>query len=129
VADIGPTVAAEIGGFFESDENQAVIDSLLAYVDPQEADVVDGSALAGLTVVFTGSLERFTRDEASALVERHGGSATGSVSGNTDYLVAGSNPGRTKRAAAEDEDVPELSEAEFLALLEERGVDLTSSPP
>jgi DNA ligase (NAD+) len=122
VEDVGPAVAAEIRGFFRSEENRAVIDSLLAYVDPQEAATVAGSALAGLTVVFTGSLERFTREEARTLVERHGGSATGSVSGNTDYLVTGSNPGRTKRADAEDEGVPELSETEFLAVLEERGV-------
>jgi DNA ligase (NAD+) len=123
VEDIGPTVAAEIRGFFESEENRAVIESLLEHVDPQEAEVVEGSALAGLTVVFTGSLERFTREEARTLVERHGGSATGSVSSNTDYLVVGSNPGRTKRTDAEDEGVPELSEAEFLTRLEERGVD------
>jgi DNA ligase (NAD+) len=55
-------------------------------------------------------------------VEQHGGSATSSVSGNTDYLVVGENPGTTKREDADAEDVAQIDESEFLDLLEERGV-------
>jgi DNA ligase (NAD+) len=122
VEDVGPAVAAEIRGFFESEQNRDAIDALLQHVTPQEAE--SGSdELAGLTVVFTGSLDRFTRSEAQDLVEQHSGTAAGSVSGNTDYLVAGENPGATKQAAAEEEGVPVVSEAEFLELLEERGID------
>ncbi len=123
VADIGPTVAAEIRGFFESDRNQEAIDRLLESVDPQEAETA-GEALAGITFVFTGALDAFTRDDAEQLVERHGGSATGSVSSNTDYLVVGDNPGQTKQNDASEHGVPTLAEAAFLDLLDERGVDV-----
>jgi len=73
--------------------------------------------------VFTGSLDDFTRSEAQELVERHGGSATSSVSGNTDYLVIGDNPGQNKRDAADDEGVPTLEEGEFVDLLDESGIE------
>jgi DNA ligase (NAD+) len=126
VEDIGPTVAAEIRDFFDSERNAAVIDGLLEHVDPRPADTGDGEALAGETFVFTGALERFTRSDAQELVERHGGSATGSVSGNTDYLVVGEDPGRTKQEDAEAEGVPQLDEAAFLELLAERGVEVDS---
>ncbi|MEF8907167.1 MAG: NAD-dependent DNA ligase LigA, partial [Haloarculaceae archaeon] len=124
VEDIGPTVAAEVRDFFDSEHNAAVIDGLLEHVDPQPTDTGDGDILAGETFVFTGALERFTRAEAQELVERHGGSATGSVSGNTDYLVVGEDPGRTKREDAEAEGVPQLGEGEFLEVLSERGIDV-----
>ena len=124
VEDVGPTVAAEARDFFDSERNAAVIDGLLEHVDPQPADTGDGEALAGETFVFTGALERFTRSDAQELVERHGGSATSSVSGNTDYLVVGEDPGRTKQEDAEAEEVPQLDEEEFLELLAERGVEV-----
>ena len=82
-----------------------------------------GDELAGKTFVFTGSLSGYTRSEAQQLVEDHGGNATGSVSGNTDYLVAGSSPGRTKLDDAESEDVPVLDGVDaFEEKLEEYGV-------
>ncbi len=124
VEDVGPTVAAEARDFFDSERNAAVIDGLLEHVDPQPADTGDGEALAGETFVFTGALERFTRSDAQELVERHGGSATSSVSGNTDYLVVGEDPGWTKQEDAEAEEVPQLDEEEFLELLAERGVEV-----
>jgi len=123
VEDVGPTVAREIREFFESEANRAVLDRLLAHVDPQAAETTAGDALAGLTVVFTGSLEGYTRAAAQDLVERAGGSATSSVSSNTDYLVVGENPGQRKREAAAENDIETLDEAAFEALLAERGVD------
>jgi len=126
VPDVGPAVAAAIRDFFEHEENSAVVDRLLAQVDPQPATGENGDAgdaLEGDTFVFTGSLDRFTRAEAREVVERHGGTATGSVSGNTDYLVVGENPGRRKREDADAEGVPMLPEAEFLELLADRGVE------
>ena len=121
VPDVGETVAAEIRGFFESEQNREAIDALLAHVTPQAAEA-GGEELAGLTLVFTGALDGFTRSEAEDLVETHGGTAAGSVSGNTDYLVAGENPGARKREAADEEGVPVLDEAEFLDLLAERDI-------
>ncbi|MFB6084233.1 MAG: NAD-dependent DNA ligase LigA [Halorientalis sp.] len=123
VEDVGPTVAAEIRDFFASERNRAVIDRLRDHgVDPQPVDTEGSDELDGLTVVFTGSLDSFTRSAARDLVEAHGGSATSSVSGNTDYLVVGEDPGTTKREDADAEGVPEIDEDEFLDLLDERGV-------
>ncbi|WP_254762575.1 NAD-dependent DNA ligase LigA [Natrinema marinum] len=125
VDEIGETVAETIHDFFASEANAAVVDAVLAHVSPREAETdAGGDELAGLTFVFTGSLEGLTRGEAQDLVETYGANATGSVSGNTDYLVAGENPGATKRSDAEDEDVPIRDGDEFRALLEEKGIDL-----
>ncbi|WP_336328018.1 NAD-dependent DNA ligase LigA [Halovenus sp. HT40] len=122
VPDIGPKVAESIRAFFESEETAAAIDRLLDHVDPQRAEIERSDALDGETFVFTGALEEMTRSEAQDLVEQHGANATGSVSGNTDYLVVGDNPGQTKRDDADSEGVPMLSEAEFYELLDERGI-------
>ncbi|MFC6974666.1 NAD-dependent DNA ligase LigA [Halomicroarcula sp. GCM10025709] len=122
VPDVGPVVADAIVEFFRGEGNRDVLDRLLDHVDPQDAAATGGEELAGLTFVFTGSLEEYTRSDAQELVERHGGSATGSVSGNTDYLVVGANPGQRKREDAADNDVRELDEAAFETLLAERGV-------
>jgi DNA ligase (NAD+) len=122
VEDVGPVVAREIREFFESEQNRAVLDRLLDHVDPQPPESTGGDELDGLTFVFTGSLDDYTRSEAQDLVERHGGSATSSVSGNTDYLVVGDDPGTTKREDAAETDVPEMYEDEFEDLLAERGV-------
>jgi len=124
VEDVGPTVAAEIHDFFASEQNRDVVERLREHgVEPQESEA-GGDELAGLTFVFTGALSEYTRDEARELVERHGGSATGSVSGNTDYLVVGENPGQRKREDAEEHDVSTIDEAEFEDLLRERGVEV-----
>jgi len=125
VEDVGPTVAAEIRDFFDSEANRDVLDRLLAHVDPQEAETTTGDALDGLTFVFTGSLDGYTRSEAQDLVERAGGSATSSVSSNTDFLVAGENPGQTKRDDADDNDIPVLDGVEaFESKLREYGVEI-----
>ena len=123
VDDVGPTVAESVVAFFDSEATREVVDRLLEHVDPQPVETTGGDALDGLTFVFTGSLDEFTRSEAQDLVERHGASATSSVSGNTDYLVAGDNPGQTKRDDADSEGVPILDESEFLALLDEHGIE------
>ncbi|MFQ3319993.1 MAG: DNA ligase (NAD+) [Natronomonas sp.] len=124
VEGIGPTVAEEIAEFFDSERNREVIAQLRAHgVEPQEAET-EGEALEGLTFVFTGSLEGLTREEAQELVERNGGSATSSVSSNTDYLVIGENPGTTKREAAEEHDVTMLAQSAFEAVLAEHGIEV-----
>ena len=81
------------------------------------------SELDGLTFVFTGSVDGWTRGELQDLVQRHGGNAVSSVSGNTDYLVVGESPGQTKRDDAAAEGVPELDAESFFDVLAERGVD------
>ena len=122
VDDVGPEVAESIRTFLDNEENRAAIEGLRERgVEPESVDGDGGDALDGLTFVFTGSLSA-TRGEAQAHVEAHGASATSSVSGNTDYLVAGENPGRSKRDDADAEDVPVLDEDAFADLLAERGV-------
>jgi DNA ligase (NAD+) len=123
VEGFGPTVASHVAEFFANERNRRVIQRLReAGVEPQSAeDAAESEELAGVTFVFTGALE-ITRGEAQDLVERHGANATSSVSGNTDYLVAGENPGRSKRDDAAANDVPVLDEAEFADLLAEHGI-------
>ena len=123
VEGVGETVAEEISEFFDSEQNRAVVESLRERgVEPQSAGTA-GDALEGLTFVFTGSLDGRTREEAQELIEANGGSATASVSSNTDYLVVGKNPGRSKREDAEANDVPAIDEPEFEAFLEDHGID------
>ena len=123
VDDVGPTVAERIRGFFDNDRNRAVVEGLREVgVDPEPVEIDAGDALDGLTVVFTGSLS-VTRDAAADLIERHGGAVTGSVSGNTDYLVVGENPGRTKRDDADENGVPILDEDAFADLLGDHAID------
>jgi DNA ligase (NAD+) len=126
VPDIGPRVASEIRDFFASEQNSDTIAGLRERgVEPQVMENGEGSdELAGETFVFTGTLSGMTREEAEDLVERHGGSATGSVSGNTDYLVVGENPGQTKREDADAEGVTELTENEFEERLAADGIEV-----
>jgi DNA ligase (NAD+) len=120
VEEVGPVVAGEIREFFDSEENRRVIRELRELgVEPEARQREAGDALSGLTFVFTGSLPDRTRGEASEAIERRGGSVTSSVSGNTDYLVVGEDPGRTKREDARANDVPELSPEEFEAMVTE----------
>lgn len=124
IEDIGPEVARSIVAFFDDEENRAVIDAIreagLSLSNPySDAD----RTLDGLTFVFTGQLDHWTRDEVQALVERNGGRATSSVSSETDYVVAGPGAGQ-KREDADEHDVPVLDEEAFLDFLGEKGVDL-----
>jgi DNA ligase (NAD+) len=77
---------------------------------------LSNQSLAGKTFVVTGKLEKYTRDEIHALVERHGGRATSSISGSTDYLVAGEKAG-SKLDKAKSLGVTVLSEAQFESLI------------
>ncbi len=125
VPDVGPAVARSVADFFRAESNRAAVEELLAVgVEPEPVEgAADGTAaLDGLTFVFTGSLS-VPRGDAAELVERAGGRVTGSVSGATDYLVAGESPGTAKREDADAEGVPTLDEREFAALLSDRGVD------
>ncbi|WP_049902276.1 NAD-dependent DNA ligase LigA [Halococcus agarilyticus] len=124
VPDVGPRVASEIREFFANERNRQTIAALRERgVEPEALEREAGDELAGLTFVFTGGLSNATREEATAHVERHGARSTGSVSGNTDYLVIGDDPGQRKRDDADAADVPELTEAEFEALLAERDAE------
>ena len=102
VPDVGPTVAAHISHFFTESRNRKVIDTLIAAgVNwPTVAKAKASGPLVGKTFVLTGTLPGMSRDEVSALIEANGGKVSGSVSKNTDYVVAGAEAG-SKLAKAE----------------------------
>lgn len=118
IAGVGPVAARALAQFFHEPHNRAVVDALigqLAQVEDAERPKTD-TAVAGKTVVFTGALERFTRDEAKARAESLGTKVSGSVSKKTDYLVAGPGAG-SKLAEAQKHGVQVLTEDEWLALI------------
>jgi DNA ligase (NAD+) len=118
IEGIGEIVARAIVEFYKEPRNVEVISRLLAEVTPEVAEqpVTSGSPVAGKTVVFTGSLEKFTRDEAKARAESLGAKVAGSVSKKTDILVAGPGAG-SKLDKARELGVQTMDEDEWLALI------------
>jgi DNA ligase (NAD+) len=119
VPDVGPVVATQIRSFFAEKHNQKILDGLVKLVRwPAPKVPGDGDArLAGKRFVITGTLESMPRSEAKQRLEALGAKVSGSVSRNTDYVVAGANPG-SKRAKAEALGVDILDESDFLELIE-----------
>ena len=102
VDGIGTTVAEALKEFFSEPRNLDVWNRLLAQVNPKPAEeVATDSPVAGKTVVFTGSLEQMTRDDAKAMAERMGAKVSGSVSKKTDLVVAGPGAGSKLKKAEE----------------------------
>jgi len=118
IAGIGDVVADAVVEFFAETRNRAALGALLAELTEvlPAAQVKRDTAVAGKTVVFTGSLSKFTRDEAKAAAERLGAKVAGSVSKKTDYVVAGEDAG-SKLTKARDLGVAVLTEDEWLALI------------
>lgn len=118
VREVGPQVARSITAFFAAEANRRVIERLLAAgVSPSAAEKRVGGRFTGKTFVFTGALERFSRNEAQRMVEAEGGHAAGSVSKKTDYVVAGAEAG-SKLEKARQLGVTILTEEEFLQMKE-----------
>lgn len=116
--DIGPVVAAEIAGFFRQPHNREVVQQLREKgVEPEPPPAAEAQPLQGLTVVLTGTLEDLSRDEASERLQALGAKVTGSVSRNTDYVIAGENAG-SKLDKAQGLGVPVLDESGLHELLE-----------
>jgi DNA ligase (NAD+) len=117
IGGIGDVVAQSIADFFGEPHNQEVVAGLMRQltIEDYKSDVV-ASKLAGATVVFTGKLERLTRDEAKAQAERLGAKVAGSISKSTLYLVAGPGAG-SKLKKAEELGVKVLSEDDWFDLV------------
>jgi DNA ligase (NAD+) len=116
---IGDTVIESIAAYFGESHNRGIVERLTKEVTILDAEKPkSNSAIAGKTVVFTGSLEKMTRDEAKAMAERLGAKAAGSVSKKTDYVVAGPGAG-SKLAEAQKHGVTVLTEDEWLKLVGE----------
>jgi DNA ligase (NAD+) len=116
---IGDTVIASIAAYFRESHNRGIVERLTRQVIILDAEKPrSNSKVAGKIVVFTGSLEKMTRDEAKATAERLGAKASGSVSKKTDYVVAGPGAG-SKLAEAKKHGVAVLTEDEWLKLIGE----------
>jgi DNA ligase (NAD+) len=114
---IGDTVIASIRAYFGESHNRGIVERLTKEVTILDAEKPkSNSAIAGKTVVFTGALEKMTRDEAKAMAERLGAKVSGSVSKKTDYVVAGPGAG-SKLADAKKHGVEVLSEDEWLKMV------------
>jgi len=112
---IGAIVAKAAVEFFQEPKNDPPLDALLAEVTPAPMEArAESSPVSGLTVVFTGALERMTRDEAKAMAERLGAKVSGSVSKKTDLVVAGPGAG-SKLDKAKELGIETLTEDEWLA--------------
>ena len=100
--DIGNAVIDAIARYFGEEHNRALVERLAAQVRVEDAEkVASDSPVAGKTIVFTGALERMSRDEAKAMAEKLGAKAAGSVSSKTDLVVAGPGAGSKLKKAAE----------------------------
>ena len=118
VDDIGLITAQSILDWMSSPQSQHLIQCLKdAGVNMTAAEQGSDQRFSGMTFVLTGSLERFTRDEASAMIEARGGKSSGSVSKKTTYVVAGEAAG-SKLRKAQELGIPVLTEEEFLQLLQ-----------
>jgi DNA ligase (NAD+) len=119
VDGIGPIVATAVHTYFRVDRHLEIVEKLrIAGVNFDGPELDDTpQTLENMSVVVTGSLSRFTRDEVQGLIKAHGGKSPGTVSKKTTALLAGAGGG-SKRTKAEDLGVPVISEDEFAALLE-----------
>ncbi len=120
IHEVGPQVAESVSSFFKEKKNLATIQKLLKggvqireIAKPKVAD----QKFSGQIFVFTGALEKFTRDEAERMVDERGGRASGSVSKKTNYVVAGPGAG-SKLDKARELSVAVISEEEFLKMVE-----------
>ncbi|HKW00202.1 MAG TPA: NAD-dependent DNA ligase LigA [Vicinamibacterales bacterium] len=121
VPDIGPVVARSVRTFLDALPNADLLNRLAdAGVRMEDAPTASGTrstSLQGQTFVLTGTLESMSREQAGERIVAHGGKVAGSVSRNTTWLVAGSDPGSSKLDKAQALKVPVLDEAGFLALI------------
>ena len=118
IDDIGPVTAQYIVEWFASPQSQHQIERLReAGVSFASRETLADTRFAGMTFVLTGTLEGFTRDEASQIIERFGGKASGSVSKKTSYVLAGEAAG-SKLTKAQSLGIPILTEAQFREMIE-----------
>ncbi|HEY7072528.1 MAG TPA: NAD-dependent DNA ligase LigA [Acidimicrobiales bacterium] len=118
---VGTIIAESLHTWFADPANRALIERLraagLTFEGPAGGDSRP-KILAGMSVVVTGTLEGFSREEAEEAIKERGGKSPGSVSGKTTAVVVGEGPGASKVTKAEELGVPVLDEAAFLSLLE-----------
>ena len=133
VEGVGPVIAKSVHEFFANDRNRAPIEKLRAAgVDLGRVDrPTVPQTLEGMSIVVTGTLERWSREAAEEAIKQRGGKAPGSVSKKTTAVVVGEGPGAAKLSKADELGVPILDEAAFDGLLESGELPGTSpsAPP
>ena len=122
VDSMGEVIAREVHGYFRSEKNAMVLDALVdAGVQMemiQTEESITESPITGAKIVVSGVFERFSRNELKDTIEKYGGQNVGSISGKTNYVVAGEGMGPSKLKKAESLGVPILSEQDFIELLD-----------
>ena len=119
IHEIGEIMAESIVNFFADMSNQRVIQICMnSGIQFAEVEQIQESQFAGKTFVFTGSLEKFNREDAKSMIEKLGARASGSVSSKTDFLIAGPGAG-SKLKKAEELNISIMTEDEFLDLIDE----------
>lgn len=121
IPEIGPTIAESVTTFFTQTQNRELVEKLKeagVNMQLQAGGEEKGDSLAGKTFVLTGTLQNYTRKQAQAAIENLGGKVTSSVSKNTDFVIAGENPG-SKYEKARQLGITILDEEEFTSLLQE----------
>ena len=116
IPNVGGVMAESVYGWFRDERNKNFLKKLLKYVDIENPKKKKPGKFTGKTFVFTGEMESISRDEAKAKVRNLGGGPSETVSKNTDYVVAGSNPG-SKYARARKLGVKIIDEKEFLKMI------------
>ena len=118
IQDIGAITAKFITEWFSLEQSKHQIHLLReAGVSFRSSEQLLDNRFAGKTFVLTGTLQNYTRDEASAIIEKYGGKASGSVSKKTSFVLAGENAG-SKLAKAQELGIPVISEEEFSGMIE-----------
>lgn len=122
VDDIGERIAESVIDYFSNERNREVVDRLKSHglqMELPEEDTNGGNdKLKGLTIVISGTFAKHSRDEYKAMIERNGGKNSGSVSGKTDFILAGDNMGPAKLEKAAKLGVKIINEEEFLKMIE-----------
>ncbi len=117
VDEIGERIAISVLEFFQNENSLRIINRLteagVQFEIPEEQWAGQTNKLSGQSFVISGVFERYSRDELKAIIEKNGGKNTGSVSGKTNYLLAGEDMGPSKRAKAEKLEVQIISESDF----------------
>ncbi|WP_165042620.1 NAD-dependent DNA ligase LigA [Dysgonomonas sp. ZJ709] len=122
VDEIGERIAQSVVAYFQKEKNREVIAKLREYGLQFELsdDIISQKTdkLAGLSIVISGTFEKYSRDEYKAMIEQNGGKNSGSISAKTSYILAGDNMGPAKLEKAEKLGVPIIDEAKFLEMIE-----------
>jgi len=122
VDEVGEKIAESVSSWFADPKNLRIIERLREkgiHLEMEGSQEPRTDKLAGKTIVASGKLSNFSRDEIKAVIEQHGGKAATSVSGKTDFLLAGENTGPNKLARAKELNIPVIREVEFLGMIQE----------